>query len=108
MNKNSIEGYPNHRHLRVGELVKQNLGQKYWTKAKKFIPGGTSLFTKNPDLHLPQKWPAYYSKAKNMTIWDLENNKYSDCFLMGVGTNSLGYANKFIDITTFLKGINIP
>ena len=32
-----------------------------------------------------------------MTIWDLENNKYSDCFLMGVGTNSLGYANKFID-----------
>tara|TARA_B100001063_G_scaffold233204_1_gene249167 strand:+ start:4021 stop:6063 length:2043 start_codon:yes stop_codon:yes gene_type:complete len=77
--------------------MKQNLGQKYWTKAKKIIPGGTSLFTKNPDLHLPQKWPAYYSKAKNMTIWDLENNKYSDCFLMGVGTNSLGYANKFID-----------
>ena len=77
--------------------MKQNLGQKYWTKAKKIIPGGTSLFTKNPDLHLPQKWPSYYSKAKNMTIWDLENNKYSDCFLMGVGTNSLGYANKFID-----------
>ena len=77
--------------------MKKNLGQEYWSRAKKVIPGGTLLFTKNPDLHLPKKWPAYFSKAKNISIWDLSKRKYTDCFLMGVGTNTLGYANKQID-----------
>ena len=72
------------------------LGQKYWKKAQKLIPGGTMLFSKNPDLFLPGKWPAYFSKAKGCTIWDLQNKKYSDLW-MGVGTNALGYANKEID-----------
>ena len=54
------------------------------------------LFSKNPDLFLPGKWPAYFSKAKGCTIWDLQNKKYSDLW-MGVGTNALGYANKEID-----------
>ena len=74
-----------------------NLGQKTWEKAKNIIPGGTMLFSKNPDLHLPKKWPAYFSKAKKCNIWDLNRTKYDDVFLMGVGTNVLGYANKKID-----------
>jgi glutamate-1-semialdehyde aminotransferase len=73
------------------------LGQKYWKKAQKLIPGGTMLFSKNPDLFLPKKWPAYFSKAKGYSLWDLENKKYSDLCLMGVGTNTLGYANNEID-----------
>jgi glutamate-1-semialdehyde aminotransferase len=73
------------------------LGQKYWKKAQKLIPGGTMLFSKNPDLFLPKKWPAYFSKAKGCALWDLENKKYSDLCLMGVGTNTLGYANNEID-----------
>ena len=52
------------------------LGQKLWYKAKKLIPGGTMLFSKNPDLFLPKKWPAYYYKAKGCMLWDLEKNKY--------------------------------
>ena len=55
------------------------------------------LFSKNPDLHLPKLWPAYYSRAKGCNIWDLEGKKYDDIFLMGVGTNTLGYSNSIID-----------
>ena len=54
------------------------------------------LFSKNPDLFLPHKWPAYFSKAKGCTLWDIQNKKYSDLW-MGVGTNTLGYANNEID-----------
>ena len=73
------------------------LGQKYWKKAQRLIPGGTMLFSKNPDLFLPGKWPAYFSKAKGCTIWDLENNKYTDISTMSVGACTLGYANSKID-----------
>ncbi len=72
--------------------MKLNLGQKYWRRANNIIPGGTMLFSKNPDLHLPQLWPAYFSRAKGINIWDLENKNYKDIFLMGVGTNTLGYS----------------
>ena len=54
------------------------------------------LFSKNPDLFLPHKWPAYFSKAKGCKLWDIQNKKYSDLW-MGVGTNTLGYANNEID-----------
>ena len=74
-----------------------NKGQELYIKAKKIIPGGTMLFSKRPELILPNFWPTYYSKAKGCYIWDLDNKKYIDMSLMGVGTNSLGYANKNID-----------
>ncbi len=74
-----------------------NKGQKYWKEAKKIIPGGTHLFSKNPDLYLPKNWPAYFSKAKKCFIWDLENKKYVDFATMGVGTNILGYTNEKIN-----------
>ena len=73
------------------------LGQKMWIRAKNIIPGGTMLFSKNPDLFLPKKWPSYFTKAKDCYIWDLENKKYLDMSFMGVGTNILGYANSKID-----------
>jgi len=72
-------------------------GQKMWIRAQDVIPGGTMLFSKNPDLFLPKKWPAYFSKAKGCHIWDLDNNKFLDMSYMGVGTNALGYANQKID-----------
>ena len=64
------------------ELIKRDegasmpLGQKMWLRAKNIIPGGTMLFSKNPDLFLPKKWPSYFTKAKGCHIWDLENKKY--------------------------------
>ena len=74
-----------------------NEGQKTWIKAKKIIPGGTMLFSKNPDLYLPKFWPAYFSKTKGCSVWDLEQNKYIDFSYMGLGTNILGYSNKKVD-----------
>ena len=32
------------------------------------------LFSKNPDLHLPKLWPAYFSKSKGCKIWGLDGN----------------------------------
>ncbi len=74
-----------------------SLGQKFWRRANNIIPGGTMLFSKNPDLFLPKKWPAYFTKTKGCKIWDLENKKYFDLSFMGVGTNLLGYSNNFVD-----------
>jgi glutamate-1-semialdehyde 2,1-aminomutase len=87
----------NNSHLVRNEGYNLNTGQKMWIRANNVIPGGTMLFSKNPDLFLPKLWPAYYSKAKGCYIWDLENNRYKDLSFMGVGTNILGYANNEVD-----------
>ena len=55
---------------------KINSGQKLYSKAKKLIPGGTMLFSKKPELYLPDRWPSYYSKAKGSYVWDLDNNGF--------------------------------
>lgn len=72
-------------------------GQKHWTRAKDIIPGGNMLLSKRAEMFLPEHWPTYYSKSSGCHVWDLDNNKYVDMSLMGVGTNILGYANPEID-----------
>ena len=76
---------------------KNSLISESWERAKKVIPGGTHLFSKRPELFAPEMWPTYYSKAKGCNIWDINKKKYADLSLMGLGTNTLGYANKIID-----------
>ena len=71
--------------------------QSLWKKAKTLIPGGNMLISKRGEFFLPDLWPNYYKKAKGCNIWDLDNVKYLDVNLMGVGTNILGYANSKID-----------
>ena len=84
-------------HLTRNEGCNLNAGQKMWKRAKNIIPGGTMLFSKNPDLFLPKFWPAYFEKTKGCNIWDLEGKKFLDLSLMGVGTNILGYSRKEVD-----------
>jgi glutamate-1-semialdehyde aminotransferase len=72
-------------------------GQELYKKAKTMIPGGTSLLSKRPEQLLPENWPAYYSKSKGCEVWDLDGNHYYDCSMMGIGTNTLGYANDAVD-----------
>ena len=79
------------------EGINSSSGQKLWKKAINIIPGGCMLFSKNPNLHLPNLWPTYYSKAHGSKIWDLDNKKFLDMYLMGVGTNMLGYSNAKVD-----------
>ena len=45
MIKNSFEGQTNHRHLRVGELVKQNLGQIFIRNEAKIPELNTKMVT---------------------------------------------------------------
>ena len=74
-----------------------SIGQKIWKRAQKIIPGGVMLFSKNPDLYLPNYWPAYYKKTKGCFIWGLDNKKFLDISIMGIGTNILGYNRKEVD-----------
>ena len=84
-------------HLVRNEGYNLNTGQKMWKRANNVIPGGTMLFSKNPDLFLPKFWPAYFEKTKGCNVWDLEGKKYFDLSMMGVGTNILGYSKKEVD-----------
>ena len=48
----------------------------FWKRAKKVIPGGNMLFSKRPEVLLPENWPSYFSKSKGVQVWDLNNNKF--------------------------------
>ena len=103
-NKNKFELNMN---IKRNEGKNLNTGQKTWIRAKNSIPGGTMLFSKNPDLFLPKKWPAYFSKTKGCKVWDLDKNIYNDLSFMGVGTNTLGYNNSDVEkkvINTIKEG----
>ena len=95
--KNNKNFFKKNLHIKRNQGMKLNEGQKMWQRANNIIPGGTMLFSKNPDLFLPGSWPAYYHKSKGSYIWDLEKKKYLDMSFMGVGTNILGYANPKVD-----------
>ena len=74
-----------------------NSGIKLYEKAKKFIPGGTQLLSKRPEMFLPNYWPSYYSRAKGCEVWDLDGNKYIDASIFSAGTCIFGYAYEPID-----------
>ena len=74
-----------------------NEGQKLWKRAQSVIPGGNMLLSKRPEMYAPNQWPSYYSKAKGCYVWDVSKRKFTDLSLMSVGTNILGYSNKYVD-----------
>jgi len=76
---------------------KKNTGQKLWKEAKKIIPGGNMLLSKQAEMFLPDQWPTYFSKAKGCKVWDLDRNEYTDMSIMGIGTNILGYGHSEVD-----------
>jgi spore coat polysaccharide biosynthesis protein SpsF (cytidylyltransferase family) len=70
--KNIIDLFNKHKnifshnsHIPINEGANLNSGQKMWKRANKVIPGGTMLFSKNPDLFLPKFWPAYLANLIN-------------------------------------------
>ncbi|NQY74275.1 MAG: aminotransferase class III-fold pyridoxal phosphate-dependent enzyme [Candidatus Margulisbacteria bacterium] len=73
--------------------MKMFSGQNLWQEAKNIIPGGNQLLSKQPEMFLPDQWPAYYEKAKGCQIWDLDGKSYLDFSHMSVGTCILGYAD---------------
>jgi glutamate-1-semialdehyde 2,1-aminomutase len=85
------------QHLIRNEGATMGTGQKLWKRAKKIIPGGNMLLSKRAEMFLPEQWPAYFSKAKGCKVWDLDGNEYTDMFIMGIGTNILGYGHQEVD-----------
>lgn len=72
-------------------------GTNLYTKAKKIIPGGTQLLSKRPEMFLPEKWPSYYKKCAGVDVWDLDDNRFIDMSICGVGACILGYADPDVD-----------
>jgi glutamate-1-semialdehyde 2,1-aminomutase len=72
-------------------------GQKLWKRAQEVIPGGGMLLSKRSEMFLPDEWPAYYSRAKGIKVWDLDGKEYLDFANMSVGACSLGYGVETID-----------
>ncbi|MCK4601125.1 MAG: aminotransferase class III-fold pyridoxal phosphate-dependent enzyme, partial [Phycisphaerae bacterium] len=76
---------------------RQSKTQDLYAAARKLIPGGTQLFSKRPELHLPGSWPAYYERAKGCEVWDLDGRRYVDASYMGIGACVLGYADEDVN-----------
>jgi glutamate-1-semialdehyde aminotransferase len=74
-----------------------------WAKAQKKVHGGIPLLSKNPDRFLRNDWPAYFSRAKGITVIDFDGNRYLDFSYMGVGPNLLGYADP--DVNAAVKRV---
>ena len=54
-------------------------------------------------MFLPDRWPSYYNRAKGVEIWDLDDNKFIDMSIMGVGACTLGYADE--DVNNAVKKV---
>ena len=72
-------------------------GQELYTKAKTRIPGGTQLLSKRPEMHLPDQWPSYYSRARGVDVWDLDGNHFVDMSYNGIGSCILGVGDPDVD-----------
>ena len=91
------ELFADNNQFQRNEGSKMGTGQKLWKRAKQIIPGGNMLLSKRAEMFLPDQWPAYFSKAKGCTVWDLDGKPFIDMSLMGIGTNTLGYGHPEVD-----------
>ncbi len=89
--------FAENQQIKNNEGSTMGTGQKLYKRAKKVIPGGNMLLSKRPEMFLPEKWPAYFSKSKGCRVWDLDGKEYIDMSIMGIGTNTLGYGHPEVD-----------
>jgi len=97
-----FERNESYKKLLIDEKHKHKSSQKSLNcimqeKAKERIPGMTQLFSKRPDQFSLGVWPTYYKKAKGVYIWDLDEKKYIDMSISGIGANVLGYSDPHVD-----------
>lgn len=97
LRKERPELFAANRHLIRNEGLYLGTGQKLWKRAKRVIPGGNMLLSKRAEMFLPERWPAYFCRAKGCRVWDLDGHEYIDMSLMGIGTNTLGYGRLEVD-----------
>lgn len=97
LQRNKPQLFAANHQLHRNEGAVMGTGQKLWKRAKAVIPGGNMLLSKRAEMFLPEQWPAYFSKAKGCTVWDLDGKAYTDMCIMGIGTNTLGYGHPEVD-----------
>ena len=85
------------KYIQRNEGALMGKGQKLWKRAKEIIPGGNMLLSKRSEMFLPDQWPSYFIKSKGCEVWDMDNNKFIDMSIMGIGTNILGYGHPLVD-----------
>lgn len=79
------------------EDKKVSIGPQKYIEAKKFIPGGTQLLSKRPELFLPNQWPTYYNKVNGIEVADLDGNKLIDMCYNGIGSTILGACDPYVN-----------
>ena len=52
--------------------------EQRYREAKRLIPGGAQLLSKQQEQYARGFWPAYHSKAKGCEVWDLDGKHYND------------------------------
>lgn len=77
--------------------VRARRGPELYETARMRIPGGTQLLSKRPEMFLPGRWPAYFSRAKGVEVWDLDGRRYIDMSYNGIGASILGAADPDVD-----------
>ncbi len=91
------EMFEANRHLVRDEGSMIGNGEKLWKRARRILPGGSMLLSKRAEMFLPGRWPAYFSRAKGCSVWDLDGREFIDAGYMGIGTNTLGYGHPEVD-----------
>lgn len=77
--------------------MKNDKSKALQEKSVKLIPGMTQLLSKRPDMYSRGIWPTYFKSAKGIEITDLDNNKYLDFSIGGVGATVLGYCDEDVN-----------
>jgi glutamate-1-semialdehyde aminotransferase len=72
-------------------------GSALYDRARRRIPGGAQLLSKQPERFLPDGWPAYYRWARGVEVEDLDGRRYVDVSIHAVGACPLGYADPDVD-----------
>ncbi|WVM89516.1 hypothetical protein UMZ34_02650 [Halopseudomonas pachastrellae] len=79
LQENSPALFTDNQTLIRNEGATMGTGQKLWKRAKQVIPGGNMLLSKRAEMFLPEQWPAYFSKAKGCTVWDMDARPTLTC-----------------------------
>jgi len=69
---------------------------KLYDQALKFIPMGTSTFSRNPNLFVIGSSPLFIDHAKGCRVYDVDGNEFID-YSMALGVINLGYANQEVN-----------
>jgi len=80
--------------------MKQNpesRSQEMVARAAERIAGWSGLLSKRADQFSAGVWPGYFSKARGVEVWDLDDNRYVDMSIGGIGATVLGYADPDVD-----------